>query len=185
MTAKRAGMRRITGSLLGSLLLASLFVTAGPVSAAPLPCQGAANRTLRHGLEHGLETVTLRMFHIEAKTKRKAYRVGEFVKVPVEVTRPAKEDPLKLGLPWERPFVQPAEDVNVGVGLLIGDVFLPGFGVTNEDGRTTIKIKVERYVRPAKADAAFYAWNMMAETPCFNVQEDGFRIYPEMFKIRK
>jgi hypothetical protein len=178
-------MTRLTGSMLGLGLLASLLVTAAPASAAPLPCQGAAGRTLRHGLDGGLETVTLRTFHIEAKTKSKAYRIGEFIKVPVEVTRPAKEDPLRLDLPWERPFVQPAADVNVGVGLLIGEVFLPGYGKTNEDGKTTIKIKVERYVKPAKADAAFYSWNVMAESPCFNVQEDGFRIYPEMFKVRK
>jgi hypothetical protein len=185
MTAKTTSMRRYTGVLLALGLIASLVVVAGPASGAPLPCQGAAKRELQQGTRHGFETLTLRMFHIEAKSKQPVYRIGDTATFPIELTRPAKEDPLKEGLPWDRPIVEPASDVNVGVGLLIGDVFLPGFAVTDENGQALVKIKLERYVRPSTADAAFYAWNVVQESPCLTIQEDGFRVYQGMFKVKK
>ena len=130
-----------------------------------------------------VETVSLKTFHLEVKANKKIYKIGETALIKVTVTRPAEEDPLGNGIPMERPFVEPAPDVNLGVGLAIGRVFLPGAGMTDENGEATIKIKIERYAPRNKwADASAYAWKIIQETPCASVQENGFQMIPQMFR---
>ena len=79
----------------------------------------------------------------------------------------------------------PVEEANIGVGLLVGDVFLPGFAITDANGDAVIKVKIEKYVKPATVDAAFYSWKIAADSPCLRVEENGFRAVPAMFKITR
>lgn len=191
--AKHLGMRRLAGIALSLGMLGSLLFSVTPAAACSGPSGGsvptgraAAKQNLKEGLSRGSgETTSLRTLHIEAEVVKDAYAIGEVAKFPVHVTRPAKEDPARLGLPWERPYVEDAAEVNVGVGLLIGDVFLPGFAVTGEDGKATIKIKIKKYAEPAMVDAAFYSWNVVLDTPCLRVEENGFLAVPEMFNVHR
>lgn len=134
----------------------------------------------------GAETVALLMFNLEIGKLKPTYKIGDVVTVDVTVTRPAKEDPLGNGVPMDRPYVEPAEGVFVGVGLHMGRVFLPGGGVTNADGVAHVKIEIQDYAPSgAKVDASVYAWRIVTETPCASVQEYGYKTMPGVFKTRR
>jgi hypothetical protein len=140
-----------------------------------VPCSGAAN---------GIETVTFRTFHIEMKADKKVYKRGEVVKVSTVVTRPADEDPLGQGQHVDPPTTEPAPDVIIGAGLSVGDVYLSDGGITDADGKVTLEIKIERYVRPGRGTLRFYGFKDVARTTCLIVQEDGFRVYENAITVR-
>ena len=177
-------MRRFSLLLASSMLIATIGVAASPATATTGACgsRSAVRQALRAGQ---METATLRTFDVEAKVKKPVYDRGALAEIDVTVTRPAKEDPLGEGtpLPIERPIVEPAPDVYVGIGVYIGNVFLPGFAITGPDGVAKVRIKIERYA-PANtiADVSIYAWKVARDTPCLTVQEDGYRQFPEMFR---
>lgn len=132
-----------------------------------------------------MESATLRTLYVEAKVKKTVINRGSFAEIEVLVTRPAKEDPLGEGepLPVERPVVEPAADVSVGVGVYVGSVFFPGFGISGPDGVAKLRIKMESYApKNTVADVSIYAWKVVQDTPCLTVQEDGYSQYPAMFK---
>ena len=156
-----------------SLLLALLLLAGASVALTPSAAFACG----------GVETLSLKTFHLEVQANKKVYKIGETANIKVTVTRPAEEDPLGNGIPMERPYVEPAPDVNIGVGLAIGRVFLPGAGITDENGVAIVRIKIERYApRNQWADASAYAWKVLHEMPCATVQEDGFRMTPQMFR---
>ena len=131
----------------------------------------------------GMETISLRTFYLEIKADKKLYSVGDVAKIHVNVTRPADEDPLGEGIPLPRPTSEPAAEVNIGIGLAVGRVYLPGAGMTDENGDAVVKIKIENYApRNQWVDASVYAWNVVHQDPCFTVQEEGFEIVPRMFR---
>ena len=132
-----------------------------------------------------MEYVTPVTFHVAIGKFKKAYKVGDTVPVKVTVTRPAEEDPAGLGVAFERPATQPAAEVNVGVGLSVGRVFLPGYGRTNEQGKATVSVELERYVRPAKAHVRAFAYKEVLNTTCLTVEEQGYRDVPNAFKVTR
>jgi hypothetical protein len=172
-----------------ALVAAGMFAAAAPASAkplgsaAPIPCKRQALKVL--GGQRSMETISLRDFYIEPSVKKKTVRIGETAVFPVHVSRPAEEDPLDLGLEMEPGSIGPVEDANIGVGLLVGDVFLPGFAVTDANGDAVIKVKIENYVKPATVDAAFYSWKVVQDTPCLRIEENGFKAVPALFKITR
>lgn len=171
--------RKLT-ALLTSVAATALLLVPAAAPASAVPCSGGEG-----GTRHGLETVTLRTFHIDAKPRKKSYKIGETVVFDVTVTRPAEEDPFGAGVPMDAVDPEPAAEVPIGSGLLVGDVFFSGFAITNEKGKATIKAKIEKYAKPAKSvDVAFYAWKTQADTPCLRVEENGFRAYPGMITVR-
>ena len=177
-------MRRVSMLLASSMLIATIAVAAGPASAATGGCgsRTAVNKALR---TNQMETFTLRTLDVEAKVKRAVVNRGDFVEIEVTVTRPAKEDPIGEGtpLPVERPVVEPAPDVYVGMGVYVGNVFLPGFAITGPDGVAKARIKIESYApKNTVANVSVYAWKVLQDTPCATIQEDGYRQYPTMFK---
>lgn len=182
----RTKTKRFAG-LASAASLVAVLLPGATTTASALACSGGAMNVMRNGASN--ETIALKTLHIQIKPPKKVYKIGQVVKIPVTVTRPGEEDPLDMGQPVERPFVMPAEDVNVGVGLVVNDVFLPGFGITDAEGKTTIKIKVEKWVKPGKAHASFYAWRVPTvgpvalETVCARVEEWGFRPIPNLFKV--
>jgi hypothetical protein len=166
---RRAVIVFATLALLGTSLLAPGAATAGAA------CGGSARR----------EEYKFKTFHIEYDIGKKLYAVGQTVSVDVNVTRPAKEDPLDEGipLPIERPVTEPVEDAVVGVGFQIGRVYLPGGSMTDEEGNATVAIKIESYTpRNTWADASIYAFKTLLEIPCYKFVEYGHALVPRAFR---
>lgn len=130
-----------------------------------------------------MEYVTPVTFHVAIGSFKKTYAKGKKVKVTVTVTRPAEEDPAGLGVAFERPVTQPAEEVNVGVGISVGRVFLPGYGRTDARGKTTVPIKLERYVKPGVAHVRAFAYKEIVTTTCLTVEEQGYRDQQNAFRV--
>lgn len=131
------------------------------------------------------ETVRLRTFHILAEPQAESYKIGSTAKIDITVTRPAHEDPADLGVELEPPTSVPAENVIVGIGIHVGQVFVPGFSRTDADGKATVAMKLPRYMMAGKASMTVYAWNVVHESPCLRVEEDGYAAYPESFEVTK
>lgn len=159
------------------LALAALVMAAGSLFPAPAASAGACARG-------AMEYVTPVTFHVAIGKFKKSYKVGDKVPVKITVTRPAEEDPAGLGVGFERPASQPAADVNVGVGLSVGRVFLPGYGRTNEQGKTTVSVELERYVRPGTAHVRAFAYKEVLNTTCLTVEEQGYRDVQNAFKVK-
>jgi hypothetical protein len=174
-------MRRLGGALIAAIAVATIL-PAGPAVATPIPCRERAVQILRGGMR---ETIRVRTFHIDAKTQAESYKIGTSAKIDVTVTRPAHEDPLDLGVELEPPTSVPAENVIVGLGVHVGDVFIPGFSRTNADGKATVSLKLPGYATPGQASMTVYAWNVVHESPCLRVEEDGFATYPESFEVKR
>ena len=188
-------MRRLASILISATLVAGMLTTVGasPASACRRALvQSDVFRAMKQdqsldggvvSVSGGMEQVSLLTFNVELGKVKSAYRIGDVVPINVTVTRPAQEDPLGNGIPMERPFVEPAEGVIVGVGLHVGRVFLPGAAITDADGLARIRIKIEDYAPAgAKVDASIYAWKVIQETPCASVQEYGYKAAPSLFK---
>lgn len=132
------------------------------------------------------ETIVLTTFHVQMEALKQTYRIGDTAKIAVQVTRPAHHDPLGAGVEWgEPPESFAAEEVNVGVGLQVNGVFLPGFTVTNQEGKGVAKIKIQNYVPQGVAAASVLAWMTQANTPCLAVEEQGFTFNPAIFKVTR
>ena len=169
--------------LVGLIPLAPTASSAGPLTTTSTGCGARQARTfLRAG---AMETVVLKTFTIEVKPLAKSYKVGDTAKIEVTVTRPGQEDPLELGVPLESPQQFPAEEVNVGVGLRVGDVFLFGFDITDAEGKATVPVKIKPYTPGGTATADIFAWKKQADTPCAKVEENGYTQFPNIFKIIK
>lgn len=191
-------MRRLTSVLIAATLVAGALVT---VAGSPASACGRAverrdvframrnDQSLKAGVisvSGGMEQVSVLTFNLELGKLKPEYKIGDVVPIDVTVTRPAKEDPLGNGVPMERPVVEPAAGVIVGVGLHLGRVFLPGAGITDENGLARIRIKIQDYVPVgAKVDASIYAWKVIQETPCASVQEYGYMAARGLFKTSR
>jgi hypothetical protein len=191
-------MRRLTSLLLSATLMAGALtvVAVSPASACARSVRKAdAFRAMERGqsldagvvsASSGAETVSLLTFNLDASKVKPVYKIGETVNLDVTVTRPAKEDPLGNGVPMDRPYIEPAEGVIVGVGLHIGRVFLPGAAITDAQGVAHIKIKIESYAPAGQwADTSMYAWRVIQDTTCASIQEYGYTSAPRMFKTAR
>ena len=137
---------RATAPLAAALMVASLLAVPLRASAAPIPCRAA-----------DVEQRVL-MFKVEAKWQKKSYRIGDIAKLDAVVTQTAEQDPVTYGSwPGGRPMDDPAPNVTVGVGMFLGDVYLGGGAVTNEEGKATVKVKLEKYAKPGTAMNRIYA----------------------------
>lgn len=174
-------MKRRLGSVVLAVALAALL-PAAPAGAAPVPCRHDALRVLRGDSR---ESVRVRTFYIDAQPRAESYKIGGSAKIEVTVTRPAHEDPLYAGVEIEPPASFPAENVIVGLGVHVGDVFVPGFSRTNAEGKATVSLKLPRYMKPGTASMTVYAWNVVHESPCLRVEEDGYATYPETFEVTR
>ncbi len=161
---------RLAGLLTSAALIAALFAAAPASQAA-----GCGNN----------ETIALKTFHLVLEADKKVYEVGDVATVNVTVTRPAHEDPVGAGVYYEPPQSFPAEDVNVGMGLRIRDVFLFGYALSDQDGNAAVKIKIEPWTPAGTALADGFAWLVALETPCLRVEENGYRQEPRIFKVVK
>lgn len=131
------------------------------------------------------ETLIVYSFHVEITSPSKTYKIGQVAKIDVKVTRPNDEDPLGLGVPITPPTEENVEGANVGVGLQVGDVFLPGYALTNEDGVAHVKIKLESWTQPGSADVRALAWLEAADGGCLIVEEQGFAQEEDLFVVTR
>ena len=174
--------RRASVTGLACVLIAACFAAA-PATASPVPCRGRAIARLRGNDLR--ETVRVRTFYIEAEPQSDGYKVGTTAKIDITVTRPAHEDPANQEVEFEPPTSVPAENVIVGIGVTVDQVFVPGFSRTDADGKATVSLKLPRYMKPGTAALTVYAWNVVHESPCLRVEEDGYRQYPEAFEVTR
>ena len=131
------------------------------------------------------ETVVLKTFHLVVESDKKVYKVGDTAKINVTVTRPAHEDPAGQNIPIEPPFSEPAANVDVGIGLRVGDVFLFGHSMTDENGKAAVKVRLEPWTPSGQAIADAFAWHIIQDTPCLRIEENGYQQKPNIFQVVK
>lgn len=163
-----------TGVRSRALILATALV-AGVLSFAPSASAHCGN----------LETMNLYTFTVTLHPMKKVYEVGDTAKFHMQVTRPGPQDPLGLGVNWDPPMREPAADVNVGIGLRVGQVFLFGIGMTNEKGEATVGVKLLPYTPAGRAAADAVAWKVQHQNTCLTVQEIGYASDPRAFKVTR
>jgi hypothetical protein len=172
-----------------ALLLAASMTLGAPsvpaLGASAVPCRQGALSVLRGRGGPEMDTVQIRTLHIDAKATAKSFAIGRSAKVAVTITRPAGEDPLGNGVQVPSPTFVPASDIYVGVGVNLGDVFLPAFGVTGADGKAVIDIKLKDYAVPTKAQVSVYAYHTDVDTACMRLEENGFKKYKNMFTVTR
>jgi hypothetical protein len=156
----------------------------GASGAEAVPCQSHALQVLGRGRRPPRDTIQIRTLHVDAKPLKPSYKVGAVAKVAVVVTRPAGEDPLGSGTSVPRPTSAPAEDVYVGIGVTVGGVFLPGFSVTDVQGKALVKIWIKSYAPAGKAQVSVYAYHTALDTACLRLEENGYQEYKNMFVVK-
>ncbi|MGH2734497.1 MAG: hypothetical protein ACRDKZ_02865 [Actinomycetota bacterium] len=184
-------LRRIESR--ASVLIAAALVTGliAPVAdAAPSMRARLERKTLARtaapqaaGPCGGLEQVSLETFHVQMKAQADRYAIGDTAKVDVTVHRTLPQNPGNTGIRYDSPYMEPAPDVSVGVGLRVGDSFLYGFGFTDEKGQTTVKIKLRSYADTGMVVLTTFATKNVATTICARVDEVGFAADPRAFRI--
>ncbi len=134
----------------------------------------------------GMEQLILTTLQVKMKPLAKSYKIGQVAKFEVTVMRPSETDPLGQNIVIGEPPEQfPAEDVNVGVGIQVGYVYLPGYGTTDANGKAIVGVKIENYTRPGMAHAKVLSRETVAETSCLTVEEQGYRFLPNAFKVSR
>jgi hypothetical protein len=177
---KRAAATMVVAAMVALPLWGPGATTA---SASTIPCRSFASHLLRTST---FDIVQIKTFYVTIKPASKSYSVGDTVKVAALVTRPAHEDPLNNGVKFDPPASAPASDVNVGIGLHISNkVYLPGFGITDANGKVTVSIKLPSYTPAGVASVDAFAYKNDAEAPCFTLQENGFTTMPNAFTVSK
>ena len=143
-----------------------------PAAGSPeIPCRSVGARELRGT---SMDIVQLRTFTVEVKPLAKGYKIGRPAQFSVTVTRPAHKDPLQVGPDFDPPASAPAAGASVGVGVHVGEVFVPGFAITGDDGTAIVTIKLPSYMKPGPADIDGYAWKVAADSPCLTIEEDCY-----------
>jgi hypothetical protein len=170
-----------------ALLVGAVSLSPVALHAAAIPCYTSTRAiVLAFGSPEGrnhLETITLRTFHVVVKADRKAYRVGQTAKITATVTRPAHEDPFGEGIELDPPASFPAEDVVVGVGVSVGDVYLYGHGTTNAGGKALIKVKITPYTPVGTAAADVFVRKTDVRTICASLEEVGYTHEAKLFNV--
>lgn len=172
--SKRAS---VVGLMTAALL--AVLLPAAPAQAALAVCGG--------GRSAGAVGTTLYTFTVEAKPMKKAYAIGETMKVAIKVTRPGREDPLGEGNPMSSPTYFPAEDVEVSVSLYAGQYhYRYGIGVTDENGEAMLKVPPfpkEAPAGPIRAAAGARAYYNRGGCP--EAEEAGYSSYDPFFIATK
>ena len=182
MRTKMRGLRRIGAVLVAASISTTIVSAPTASSASSIPCRGFVQR---HLAAQNFDIVQVGTFWVTVKPLAKSYKIGDVAKVKATVTRPAHEDPAGQGIPIDPPVTEPAAGVNVGVGVRVGAVFLPGYGVTDDKGEVVVPIKIMPYAPTGVADLEAFAWKNDVEQPCLTLQEDGYTQLPHAFKVTK
>ena len=133
--------RKLLGAVIAGLLLSSLSV---PVAHARSIC-GRADIT---------DT-----FSVTVKVDEDLYALGETAKFYVQVNRVVEGQDLG-----------PVGGARIGVGVTLDDVHLIGGGITGEDGRSVIKVRIKDYASPGLADVWVSASKRLIDVPGCHLQ---------------
>lgn len=174
MTSRAHILRPALAAL--AAMLVALLVPGAAAEAATAACSGRSS---------GGMVTRLRTFTVEGQPTNKSYKVGTTAVVKVTVTRPGQEDPLGNGIPLNSPVSFPAEDVDVFVGLYLGNFYMYGVGVTDEEGKATIRVKLNPNAPAGNVIGEIGAREFYNRGGCPDIEEEGFVYYPRFFKATK
>jgi hypothetical protein len=163
-------IHRKTSAILAGVLVATLLAAPTAARTRTKGCGGQSVET----------------YDVTTKWNKTVYRPGETLIVDVTVMRPARKDPLGLGVPIEPLFQTPVEEAKVVVSFTVGVPPVFGLGVTDADGKLRLKIPLNTKVRGPIASTT-RAWKIYGEgaPDCFTVEEWGrLQEYPA-FEIRE
>jgi len=168
------------------VLAALLPAVAAALIAALLQAPSADAAAAACGGRSGFGMVTrLRTFTVMAQPLKKSYRLGTKAKVEVTVTRPGREDPLGNGVEIDSPVSLPAEGVDVSVGLYRGNFYMYGVGVTDEDGKAIVPVKLNPNAPPGNIIGEAGARAYYNRGGCPDIEEEGFAYYPRFFNAKR
>ncbi len=154
-----------------TLAIMAALAVAGPAGAASRLEANTHDCLSARTAHKAPDTQTLRL---QAASLRAAYKAGEVVQVAVAVTRHVAGGTTR-----------PAEDVEVAVGLTIGDQFVLGSGTTSADGKVVISVDTWNDAEAGWAKVRVTAWKDYLEGPCHTtVGEYGRQSYKRFVKIR-
>lgn len=142
-------MRKLLGSLVSLLFVASGLAVVGPPGLALASCEDGAD---------------LHSFKVRMRPDKARYSLGEVARVHVRVIR--EVEGRDLG---------PAEGTDVAVALLSKGVAAWGGSITGADGKALVKIRIGRHMQPGPADALVRAKKDVATAPCMRIQELGIK----------
>lgn len=160
----------------GVALISAMFVLglAGGASAASLDGSRISQdqgQTACSSDKSSLETLRVRVSVAE-----RLYSLGEKAKFFVRVSRVVQGQDLG-----------PVTGANVGVAVSLGDSHLMGGGVTDEEGRSVVHVKLRRFATPGSADVLGFASSLVAELPCHFAYEyeSGTVEKPGLFRVAR
>lgn len=168
--------RRLAASCAATLALVLTAPVAPVAPVAAKPTGGCDGRDRREIWDLNLS--------VEAKVAE--YAVGDVARVVVTVTRPDDYDPL-TGQTYigEPPMSEPVADATVGAGVVVEGVYLTGYGVTDQEGKVVLPIKIERWTPPGVGMGSFLATRVVVDIPCLLVEEIGAAADPALFKVKR
>ncbi len=133
--------------------VAGLVMAAAPAR-ADRPCQTAQRQ---------------RTLELKVRSQDNTLRLGDTAKFSVSVVRDAEQilEDQRISGARDRGFVaerMPAEGADVIISLS-NDFAVYGGSVTDEDGKATVKVRVDRHMKLGRADLDAYA-RISYDTPC-------------------
>lgn len=140
-------------------------------TAAALPC--------------GLNPEPVRTLKVQAKASKKAYRRGTPAEIKVKVTR-FYEDPSDKGYPLPLPEAGPAEGVTLSVGIYSADgtIYQTQGAITDDQGKSTMRMKLKPYHEPGPADIQVGARKDHYSEQCITIIEYGYFEKSKFFRIK-
>lgn len=116
---------------------------------------------------------------VKARVTQNAYRPGQIVTFKVLVMRAIQTDEHGEG---PRQELGPVEGAQVAVGATVKDVHLTAGGITDADGRATVKMGIQSYVPAGVADVIASATSETVDAHCVP-NESGHVERPDLFRV--
>ena len=169
----------MTARLALAVLLSGALLAPAPARASDGVdgCSGASSAQT-------METLLVETFALELRATRPRYAPGDVARVRIAVTRPSGADPLGPGELVDPPAGVPAAGVEVGLGVSIGREYVYGYGVTDDAGVTTAKVRIPPDAPSKPAHVRALASKRHVNTICATVDEVGFASEPRLFVVR-
>lgn len=150
---------KLIGAVVAGLLVSMLSV---PAAHAATVCGG--------------DSATTQTFRVKVSVAERLYQLGDKARFFVRVNRVVEG--LDLG---------PVTGAEVGVAVSLSDVHLLGGGITDNDGRAVVEVKLRRYAPAGLADVQGYATKLVAQLPCHIAYEyeHGSVKKPDLFRVAR
>ncbi len=163
----------------------SILALAGLLSSAFL---GSASAATGCEEDKAFNTVMLHRLNVEIEARDDAYPRGTKAKIDADVTRTLDKDPTGTGVAPGFPYEEPAGDVNVGVGLIVGGMWVGGdWQLTDAQGEALMKPLILGHSPYSWAKVGAFAWKVLAQDPqgCATLMEVGEVEVSQMFRVTR